>query len=328
MGMHRYWRMRSISPTLTADDFELAIGSLGILNEGQLRLRTRFIALDPYLARAMRCWSGEVAGWSDGTIHGRIVAEVIESRDPGFAPGDTVIGVGRWQQEQCVDATGFRPIPPWMDPPSLALGILGASGMTAWVGLHLAQPRSGETLLVSAATGPVASVVAQLGVARGLRVIGIAGGPEKCRHAVERLGFETCLDHREPHLAERIAEAAPRGIDILFENVGGVSLDAALSAMARHGRIMLCGLAAHYNDDAPLALANFKQLLYRALTLRGFITAEHAELYAPASAELRKAIAAGTLVYDETVIDGLENAAEAYLDMLRGGGIGKRVIRL
>ena len=323
-----YWRMRRRATTLAAENFEFVPAACRAPGNGELRVRTRFIALDPYLSRPMRGWSGEVPGWQDGTIHGRVIAEVVESRAPGFAPGDTVFGVGRWQDEQCVAAANFEKVSETIDPPSLRLGVLGASGITGWVGLRLAAPKPGETLLVSAATGPVGSVVGQLARAQGLHVIGIAGGADKCRHAVDRLGFAHCLDHREPDLAARIAGAAPGGVDILFENVGGASLDAGLAAMARHGRILLCGLAAHYRDDAPLALRHFKQLLYAALTLRGFITAEHPELHAPALEALRQGVASGTLLYDETLIDGLENAPAAYLDMLGGGGVGKRIIRL
>jgi NADPH-dependent curcumin reductase CurA len=320
--------MRRRAETLTPADFEFAPTEIVTPGEGQLLIRTRFISLDPYLARAMRNWSGEVSGWADGAIHGRIVGEVLESRAPGFAPGQFVTGVARWQQEQVVDAATIEPVPGSIDPPSLILGILGRSGLTAWIGLHLADPKPGETLLVSAASGPVGSVVGQLAKARGLRVIGTAGGAEKCDYVTGTLGFDVCLDHRLPDLTGRIAGAAPDGIHILFENVGGPNLDATLPSMAQGGRIMLCGLAAHYNDENPLALTNFKALLYRGLTLRGFITAEHPLLFAPALTELRERVASGRIAHTESITDGLEHTPAAYLEMLKGQGIGKRLIRL
>lgn len=328
MAANGYWRMRCRTETLTLDDFEFAPAELALPGEGQLLVRTRFISLDPYLARAMRSWSGEVSGWADGTIHGRIVGEVLGSRAPGFAPGQFATGVARWQQEQVIDAATIEPVPDGIDPPSLILGILGRSGLTAWIGLHLADPQPGETLLVSAASGPVGSVVGQLAKARGMRVIGTAGGAEKCDYVTSALGFDACLDHRLPDLTGRIAGAAPGGIHILFENVGGPNLDATLPSMAQGGRIMLCGLAAHYNDEHPLALINFKTLLYRGLTLRGFITAEHPHLFAPALAELRERVASGRIAHTESITDSLEHAPAAYLEMLKGQGIGKRLIRL
>lgn len=328
MAANGYWRMRRRTETLTPANFAFEPAEAGSPGKGQLLVRTRFLSLDPYLARAMRSWSGEVPGWAGGAIHGRIVGEVLESRAPGFAPGQFVTGVARWQQVQVVDAGLVELVHDAIDPPSLILGVLGRSGLTAWVGLHLADPKPGETLLISAASGPVGSVVGQLARARGLRIIGTAGGTEKCDYVTSTLGFDTCLDHRLPDLAGRTAEAAPNGIHILFENVGGPNLDAALPSMAQSGRIMLCGLAAHYNDEQPLTLTNFKALLYRGLTLRGFITAEHPHFFAPALAELRDGVASGRIVHTESITDGLEHAPAAYLDMLKGTGIGKRLIRL
>lgn len=323
-----FWRMRRRCATLTVDDFAFVPAGVARPDEDEITVRTNFIALDPYLARAMRGWAGEIPEWADGTIHGRIVGEVVESGTPAFRVGDSVLAIARWQPVQTIAAARAERVSPTTDPPRLALGVLGRSGMTAWIGLHLARPVAGETLLVSAASGPVGSVVGQLAKARGLHVIGTAGGADKCAYAVDTLGFDACLDHGQPDLTARIADAAPDGIQILFENVGGPNLDATLPAMAQDGRIMLCGLAAHYNDDAPLKLTNFKMLLHRAITLRGFITAAHPHLFAPALAELANGVANGRITHCETIINGLEQAPAAYLDMLRGAGIGKRLIRV
>ena len=327
-GSDGYWRIRRPCDTLTADNFTFVPVQHAAPADGEITVRAHHIALDPYLARAMRTWAGEVPEWADGTIHGRLTGEVVQSRAAGFAVGDRVLAVGRWQHVQNIAATRAELIAPNVQPPRLALGVLGRSGITAWVGLHLAEPAKGETLLVSAASGPVGSVVGQLARARGLRVIGTAGGAEKCAHVVDVLGFDECLDHHQPDFPKRIAAAAGQGIDILFENVGSPSLDAALPAMVQHGRIMLCGLAAHYNDDAPLTLAHFRLLLYRAMRLRGFITAEHPQLFEPAIAELSDGVARGTIVHCEAVTKGLDQAPVAYLQMLRGAGVGKRVIEL
>lgn len=322
------WGMRAPTATLTIDDFEPRDAVVLPLGDGQVLCRTRYISLDPYLSRAMREWQGEVPGWADGTIHGRVLAEVMEPRATGFAPGDHVWGVGRWQKLNIFDGSALELIAPQIDPPSLALGVLGRSGITAWVGLHLALPQVGETILISAATGPVGSVVGQLAKARGCRVIGSAGGAEKCLYAVERLGFDACIDHRDPALDAALSAAAPDGVDILFENVGGPSLDPALPHMRQGGRIILCGLAAHYLSEDPLKLRNFKTLLYQRISLRGFVTADHRDLFPAALAELQAGVLAGTIAYSETVIDGLEHAPEAFLAMLHGAGIGKRLIRI
>jgi NADPH-dependent curcumin reductase CurA len=319
--------MRRRTDRLSIEDFMLRPVEPIAPVAGQALIATRMIALDPYLARAMKSWTGEHPDWGDGTIHGRVIGEVLATRSPALAVGDHVLAVARWQAFDVVDAAQVEILDSRIDPPSLALGVVGRSGITAWVGLHLAAPQSGETLLVSAASGPVGSVVGQLAKARGLRVVGTAGGEEKCAYVRDTLGFDACLDHRLPDLVERIAAAAPHGVDILFENVGAPSLDAALPAMNRHGRIQLCGLAAHYNDEQPMALRHFKELLYRAITLRGFITAEHSHLFAPALAALHAGIDEGWIRHSETIVDGLENAPAAYLDMLKGQGIGKRLIR-
>lgn len=323
-----FWRMKRKTRLMTVDDFVQDEATLpDSLAPGEVRVRNRFIAMDPYLARQMREWRGVSPEWSEGIIHGRIVGEVIESRCDGFAPGDAVLATARWQREDVHPAACLEKIRAEIDPPSLRLGLLGASGLTAWVGLALAQPKAGETLLVSAATGAVGSVAGQIAHERGLRAIGIAGGADKCALAVERYGYAACLDHREPGLAERLAEAVPGGIDIVFENAGGAPLDAALANMADHGRIMLCGLAAHYNSSQGFTFPHFGELLYRHITLTGFATAQHPELMAQGLDALLAMKAAGHLDYTETITDGIENAPAAYLDMLAGKGIGKRLIR-
>ena len=329
MTQLQHWRLSRRSTHLTRDLFELVPTQLpDSLLPGEIRVRTICFSLDPYRARGMQTWAGEVPGWAEGVIHGRIVGEVIQSAAPEIAVGECVWGVGRWQAEEILRAEAITKIAPEINPPSLAIGLIGASGISAWVGLHLADPKPGETVLVTAATGPVGATAGQLAKRRGCRVIGVAGGAEKCAHAVANLGFEICLDHREPDLAARIAAAAPEGISILFENVGARMIDATLPSMVAGGRISMCGLAAHYNSDEPFVFENFKEFLYRQIVLTPFMTAGHRHLYPAAQAELLAGALDGSIHWDETVIDGLENAASAYLAMLEGTGTGKRLIRI
>lgn len=324
----RFWRMRQQTAQMTVDDFMTDEALLpDTLAEGEVRVRNRFIALDPYLARQMREWRGVSPEWAEGIIHGRIVAKVVDSRFDGLSAGDAVLTTARWQAEDVHPGEMLEKIRPEIDPPSLRLGVLGASGLTAYVGLTLAEPQPCETLLVSAATGAVGSVVGQIAKARGLRVIGIAGGAEKCAQAVVHYGFDACIDHRGANLAWRLSEVAPNGINIVFENTGGAPLNAAFGNMADHGRIMLCGLAAHYNSGLSYDFANFGELLYRHITLRGFATAQHPKLMEQGLAYLLAMKAAGSLDYSESITDGIENAPAAYLEMLQGQGLGKRLIR-
>jgi NADPH-dependent curcumin reductase CurA len=324
----RFWRMRRKTDTMTVADFvQDEIELPETLADGEVRVRNRFIGLDPYLARQMREWRGVSPDWAQGIIHGRIVGEVVESRFDGLATGDAVLATARWQVEDVHPGAALEKIRSDIDPPSLRLGVFGASGLTAWVGLALAEPKPGETVLVSAATGPVGSVVGQIARAQGLRTIGIAGGADKCTLAVERYGYDVCLDHRTGDLETQIAAAAPQGINIVFENTGGAPLNAAMGAIADHGQIMLCGLAAHYNSALPFDFPHFGELLYRHITLRGFATAQHPTLMAQGLEKLLAMKAAGALDSCETITDGIQNAPAAYLAMLTGQGLGKRLIR-
>lgn len=325
----RRWSMlRPSADAISEADFALSELPLAEPGAGEVLLQSLYISLDPYLARSMRTWAGEGRGWEQGLVNGRVISRVLNSRDARFAPGDIVVGVGHWQDRQIADAAGLSLVDPLLAPITTAVGILGRSGITAWVGIHLADPRPGQTVLVSGATGPVGSVAAQLALRRGCRVIGIAGGPEKCAYARDELGLAGCVNYRDEDYVRQITELSEGAIDLLFENVGAPSLDPVLGAMAPHGRIMLCGLVAHYESDAAISLRNFKQLLYRRITLSGFVTADHPELFAPALAELGALVRDGRLKYSETIYEGLEHAPAHYIAMLHGSGVGKRLIRV
>ncbi|MCP9276812.1 MDR family NADP-dependent oxidoreductase [Mycolicibacterium arenosum] len=320
--------MRRRTELLTVDDFELVDAELPQLTDGYVLARTSKLSLDPYLTQSMKTWLGETPGWVDGTIHGRVLAQVVDSRTDALKAGDLITGLGRWQECQVFNAESVRPVPTDITPPSLVLGALGASGWTAWIGLHLADLQPGHTVFVSAATGTVGSIAGQLAIHRGCRVIGMAGGAQKRTHAVDVLGFDACVDHRETDLAGQIADVAGDGIDVVFENVGAPSIDAALPSMVQHGRIMMCGLAAHYNTSLPATLHNFLTLLYKQISIIPFTVSEHRRLLPEARRAIHEGIATESIRFDEAIIDGFENAPRAFLDMLAGAGLGKRLIRI
>lgn len=324
----RQWRMKHRTAVLVPEDYELAEIELEEPGDGQILAKVLLFSLDPYLSRSMQTWVGETPGWGDGTIHGRVLAEVIQSGVEDYKTGDLIAGLGRWQELEVFDARRVQRIGDDVQPPSLALSVLSNSGLTAWAGLKLANVKPGETLFVSAATGTVGSIVGQLARQRGARVVGLAGGEFKCRHAVEVLGFNACIDHRGSDVATKISAAAPDGIDVLFENVGAPSMDAALPSMVFGGRIILCGLAAHYNSEQPAKFENFAALLFKQLSITPLSINNYVAERSQARRELRENIDSGALVYDETVTTGFESAPQAYLDMLSGVGLGKRLLRL
>jgi len=294
--------------------------------DGDVVFKTRWLSLDPYLSFAM---IGSGSGGASWPVQGRVIGEVVQSRSPQIPVGSVVLASGRWREWNVASGADVEvlPVDPrWSD--TVHFGVLGASGLTAWVGMTLAALQPGETILISAATGPVGSVCAQIARERGARVLGIAGGEEKCRVATTHYQYDDCLDHRLTGLKDRIAVAAPQGIDVLFENVGAPSLDPALPTMNSGGRVILCGLAAHYRSADPIALTNFRLILRKRLTMRAFAWTDHPDLHAAGRAWLTDRLASGTLAYDETVSHGLSQAAQAYVAMLTGKGLGKHLLQL
>jgi NADPH-dependent curcumin reductase CurA len=306
------------------------------LQDGQVLVRHHYLSLDPYMRGRMNDSKSYAAPQALGTpMIGGTVGEVVESRNPRFAVGDHVVGIGGWQQYAVVDAAqmGFlRKVDTTHIPLSAYLGPVGMPGVTAWYGLmRICEPKAGETVVVSAASGAVGSVVGQLAKARGCRAVGIAGGPEKCGYVVSELGFDACIDYKAHANARSLAlalkEAAPDGVDGYFENVGGMVLDAVLTRMNAFGRIALCGMIAGY-DGQPMALANPALLLTQRLKLQGFIVGEHMEVWPEALAELGKGVATGKIKYRETVAQGIEAAPEAFLGLLKGKNFGKQLVKL
>jgi NADPH-dependent curcumin reductase CurA len=323
----------------TAANFRLEEAPLPSPGPGQVVLRNRFLSLDPYMRGRMdeaRSYAPPVA--LDDVMEGRTVAEVIESHQSGLSRGDWVFAPsGGWQTHAIADGTTLtRKLDPHGQPPlSTALGVYGMPGFTAYSGLReIGRPQAGETLAVAAAAGPVGATVAQLAKLQGLRVIAIAGGPEKVRYLREELGVDAALDHRADDFAEQLRVAAPDGIDVYFENVGGKVFDAVLPLLNDFARIPVCGTIATYNTrgqvhPGPDRLPDFlNQMLRQRLTVRGFIWRDFVRLYPEFLREMGQWLREGKINYREDVIDGLENAPQGLIGLLRGDNFGKRVVRL
>jgi len=310
------------------DDFRIVETEVPPLREGQLLTRVHYLSLDPYMRGRMEESKSYAAPQPLGEVMiGGTVAEVIESKNPEFKPGDFVVGMGGWQQFQ-VTGAGLRKIDIRAIPASAYLGCVGMPGVTAWYGLtQIGKPKQGETVVVSAAAGAVGSVVGQLAKLRGCRAVGIAGGKSKCDLVTGEFGFDGCIDYKAESFKADLRAAAANGIDILFENVGGMTLDAALSRMNAFGRIALCGLIAGYNGQ-PIPIQNVRSILVNRLMIQGFIVAEHMEVWPQALAELAQHVAAKRIRYRETVAQGLSSAPRAFIGMLKGENVGKQLVKL
>ena len=320
----------------TVDNFKLVTTDTPALTENQVLVRHHFLSLDPYMRGRMNDSKSYAASQPLGEVMiGGTVGEVVESKHPKFQPGDKVVGMGGWQQYSVVDAAqpgALRKVDTTHVPLSYYLGAVGMPGVTAWYGLvKIINPKPGDTVVVSAATGAVGSAFAALAKARGCHTVGIAGGPEKCKYAVEELGFDACIDyklHKDMYsLAKALKEVCPKGIDGYFENVGGMVLDAVLLRMNAFGRIAVCGMIAGY-DGQPLPLTNPALILVNRLKIEGFIVSEHMEVWPEALTELGTLVATGKLRPRETVAEGLAAAPEAFMGLLKGKNFGKQLVKL
>ena len=319
-----------------ASNFKMASSETPALQDGEVLVRHHFLSLDPYMRGRMNDSKSYTAPQPLGQVMGGgTVGEVVESRSPKFQPGDKVVGMGGWQQYSVVKADepgALRKVDTTHVPLSYYLGAVGMPGVTAWYGLSkIIAPKAGETVVVSAATGAVGSAFAALAKARGCRAVGIAGGPEKCKYAVEELGFDACIDYKlhpdAASLSKALKEACPDGIDGYFENVGGMVLDAVLLRMNAFGRIAVCGMIAGY-DGKPLPLTYPALILTNRLKVQGFIVSEHMDIWPEALKELGALVATGKLHPRESVAQGLEAAAEAFLGLLKGKNFGKQLVKL
>ena len=314
---------------VAASDFRLESLPVPDIADGQLLVRNHYLSLDPYMRMRMT----DAKSYADPqpldeVMIGGTAGEVIASKHPKFAVGDKVVGVIGWTEVAVSDGSLLKKVDTTHIPLSAYLGAVGMPGMTAWYGLNeIIKPQAGQTIAVSAAAGAVGSVVGQLAKLKGCRVIGIAGGKKKCDYVVQELGFDACVDYKGGDLFADVKAAAPKGIDGLFENVGGAVMDAALARMNPFGRVALCGMIAGY-DGHMMPVHYLHMALSMRLTIQGFIISEHMELWPQGLAELGQLVATGKLKYRETIADGLAAAPEAFIGMLRGRNLGKQLVKL
>ena len=320
----------------SASNFMLVSSDTPPLQDGQVLVRHHYLSLDPYMRGRMSDAKSYAAPHPLGQVMlGGTAGEVVESRSPKFQPGDKVVGMGGWQQYSVVSADqpgALRKVDITHVPLSHYLGAVGMPGVTAWYGLvKIIEPKADQTMVVSAATGAVGSAFGALAKARGCRAVGIAGGPDKCKYAVDELGFDACIDYKlhadAASLSKALKDACPDGIDGYFENVGGMVLDAVLPRMNAFGRIALCGMIAGY-DGRPMPLAYPALMLTSRLKVQGFIVAEHMEVWPEALKELGMLVGSGKLRPRESVAQGIESAPEAFLGLLKGKNFGKQLVKL
>lgn len=303
--------------------------------EGDVVVRNKYLSLDPYMRWRMNSGKSYAKPVEiNDVMVGATVGEVTDSRHPDFVPGDMVLAAGGWQDYAIVQGAMIRRLET-NTPPTTALGILGSPGFTAYAGLmKIGLPRKGETVVVGAATGPVGSMVGQLAKLAGCRAVAIAGGREKCDLAIKMFGFDAAIDHRDPAMAQKLADACPEGIDIYFENIGGKVFEAVLPLLNDFARIPVCGLISQYNDSKPSSHAEtslasaMRQILVKRLTYRGFIVTDFAEFRDEFLAMASPLVVSGKLAYLEDIVGGLENAPEAFISLLGGGNRGKLIVQL
>jgi len=320
----------------TAENFRLENTSVPEPADSQLLLRTVWLSLDPYMRGRMSDAPSYSPPVELGAVMvGGTVSRVEKSNHPDYQPGEWVLGYSGWQDYEVSDGSGLVKLGANPEHPSWSLGVLGMPGFTAYMGLlDIGQPKAGETLVVAAATGPVGATVGQIGKLKGCRVVGVAGGAEKCRHAVEVLGFDRCVDHHAADFAEQLKQACPQGIDIYYENVGGKVFDAVLPLLNTAARIPVCGLVSGYNaTDLPpgpdrLGLL-MGTILKKRIRMQGFIiNQDYGYRIAEFQQEMGGWVREGKIHYREQVTEGLENAPEALIGLLEGKNFGKVVIRV
>lgn len=319
----------------TVECFRLESAPVPVLQAGEVLLRTLYLSLDPYMRGRMSDAPSYAPPVAVGEVMcGGTVCRVEQSLAPEFKPGEVVLARTGWQELAAAPAAELVKLDPSAAPLSWYLGVLGMPGLTAYVGLlDLGQPKAGDTVVVAAATGPVGSTVGQIAKLKGCRVVGIAGGAEKCAYVVKELGFDACIDHRAPDLAKRMAGACPKGIDVYFENVGGDVLLAVLPLLNVGGRVPVCGTVAWYSltelpvgrDHLPLIMRN---ILVKRLKVQGFIIFDHAHRQSDFLRDVGEWVRQGRIRYREDVVEGLEQAPQAFLRMLKGGNFGKLVVRI
>ena len=318
---------------VSPSNFERREGEIPRPGEGELLVRNLYLSLDP----AMRGWMNDVPSYIPPVAIGEVmrggcVAEVVESRHPDFAEGELAFGMFGWQEFAVAAVGGPGPVtklPPGVNP-VLALSALGWTSLTAYFGLEdVAKPQAGETVVVSGAAGATGSVVGQLAKLKGCRVVGIAGGPEKCAWLTDELGFDAAIDYRSEDVPAQLKKLCPQGIDVFWDNVGGEILEAALNRLALHARVVFCGAISGYNDTAPPpGPRNYVQVLVRRARVEGFLVFDYVDQMPQALAELAPLVQSGKLRTREDIREGLDSAPEALVDLFTGGNTGKLIVHI
>ncbi|MEX0808035.1 MAG: NADP-dependent oxidoreductase [Dongiaceae bacterium] len=315
---------------VTEDCFELVESPLPKPGPGEALVRMHYLSVDPYMRGQMDDARSYVEPTAlNDVMPGDTVGEIVHSNDPKLRPGQFVHGYLGWQTHAVAPVRELAPIDPAAGSITLAIGPLGMIGATAWIGLmHIGQPKPGETVVVSAAAGAVGSLVGQLAREAGCRTIGIAGGPEKYRFVTDALGFDQCVDYKSAGFTDALAAATPDGIDIYFENVGGAIFDAVLPRLRRFARVPVCGLISRYNSPHPHPIRDARPFLVNRIRYEGFICTDRMDLWPKAHADFARLLKEGRLVWRESVAQGIENAPAAFISMLKGGNIGKQLVKL
>ncbi len=312
------------------DDFEIVEAPVPAPADGQILCRTIYLSLDPYMRGRMAEGKSYAASVELGQVMvGGTVSEVVESKHPGFTKGDLVAGYDGWQAYAVSKGAGVRKLDPRQAPISTATGVLGMPGMTAYVGLlDIGQPKPGETVVVSAASGAVGSAVGQIARIKGCRAVGVAGSQAKCDYVVKELGFDACVNYKTQDVAAALREACPNGIDVYFDNVGGEVLTAVLKLINQNARIPLCGIISQYNATELPPGPNLAPILVNRALIKGFIVSDHLDRLAAFLRDGAQWVASGQLKYREDVVDGLDAAPRAFIGLLRGENFGKLVVRV
>ena len=320
---------------VTPANFRLETQPIPRPGDGEVLVRNHYLSLDPYMRGRMNDTKSYATPQAIGeTMIGATVGAVVESRNARFKPGDTVVGMYGWSEYGLSDGAGLMKVDTTHVPESAYLGAVGMPGMTAWYGLNrIIQPKAGETIVVSAASGAVGSVVGQLAKFAGCRTVGIAGGPEKCAYVTGELGLDACVDYKaakdRKELHQLVRDATPDGVDGYFENVGGDVMNTVLSRLNPFARVAICGLISGYDGDGAMApIENPAMFLVARFKMQGFIVSDHMDLWPQGLKELGTAVATGKLRYRESVAEGIAAAPEAFMGLLKGKNFGKQLVRL
>jgi NADPH-dependent curcumin reductase CurA len=331
MTQNKAWTLASFpAGPVTEQNFKLVESPAPAPREGEVLVKNLWLSLDPYMRGRISQQKSYVKGVEIGEVMvGQTAGEVIESKHAGFKPGDKVLAQLGWQLYGCAKGEDVAKVDANRAPLSCYLGVLGMPGMTAYFGLNeIGQPKKGETVVISAASGAVGSVVGQLARIAGCRAVGIAGGAQKCGYVVNELGFDACIDYKAGNLYRDLKEACPKGADVYFENVGGETLDTMLRLMNPFSRIVVCGLISDYNATEPYGVKMFRSILVNRIKVQGMIVFDWRDRYGEALKALAGHLAAGRLKYRESVLAGIENAPQGLIGLLKGQNFGKQLVKL